>query len=245
MRKTFRFAAIGAVVILLQPCIALAAHDMTCHHPTHTQASWNFVTLLPSGEMGIDPKTEEEELNLLVPGAGGATSTSCSDAGGRALPILPPPDSFSAIELVPGAGQPGRYWLFEPVSQAFLEAHIRLSAELPNFTQPDGRPLLTQYNETGLDFLLQAARDFETGESLSASGGEILTWPAATLREMPAAFDPDELFPPDPARFPLYSGMAQVADIASFTVVPEPASMALLAAGSGLLLLRRVRNHKS
>jgi hypothetical protein len=152
--------------------------------------------------------------------------------------VLLPQDSFSAIELVPGAGQPGRYWLFEPVSQAFLADHMGLLAELPNFTQPDGTPLLSQYNETGLAFLLQAAHDFETGESLSASGGEILAWPAVTLREMPAAFDVDELFPRDPSRFPLYSGMAQVADVAIYRVVPEPGALTLLLGGSVLFWRR-------
>jgi hypothetical protein len=232
MRNAISFIAILVVVILLQSRPALADHDMTCHPSSPTIRDGASNTFL------IGEYLPGAELNLIVSGAGGATSTSCSDAGGRALPIVPPPD-FSAIEHVPGTGQAGRYWFFEPVSQVFLENHIGLSAELPNFTKPDGTPLLAQYNETGLDFLLQAARDFETGESLSVSGGEILAWPAVTLREIPADFDLAELFPPDPARFPPYSGMAQVADIARIAVVPEPASATMLVALVGLLMLRR------
>jgi hypothetical protein len=175
-----------------------------------------------------------EELNLIVPGAGGATSTSCSGAGGEPQPVLLvlPDSSFSAVEHIPGTGETGLYWLFEPVSRAFLADHTGLSAQLPNFTKPDGSPLLAQYSETGLDFLLQMARDFDTGESLSVSGGQIFAWPAVTLRQMPADFDLDQLFPPDPARFPLYSGVAQVADIAHIRVVPEPASWLLLLGGA-------------
>jgi hypothetical protein len=220
MRHTIILVAF-AIVILLPPRIALADHDMTCHAGTSSLRTLvSTQALLP----------DSGKLNLIVPGAGGATSTSCSSAGGEPLPVLLvlPIEDFSAFEHIPGTGEAGRYWFFEPVSQAFLDDHIGLSAELPNFTQPDGTPLLAQYNETGLDFLLQAARDFDTGESLSASGGQIFAWPAVTLREMPAAFDLDELFPPDPARFPLYSGLAQVADIAIYTVVPEPASSLLL-----------------
>ena len=225
MRKTFCFVAICAVAILLQSSPTLADHDMTCHPSSPTIRDGASNTFF------IGEYLPGAELNLIVPGAGGATSTSCSSAGGEPLPVLlvlPPNEDFSAIEHIPGTGEAGRYWLFEPVSQAFLDDHIGLSAELPNFTQPDGAPLLAQYNETGLDFLLQAARDFDTGESLSASGGQILAWPAATLREMPTAFDLDELFPPAPARFPLYSGVAQVADVAIYTVVPEPTSSLML-----------------
>jgi hypothetical protein len=134
-----------------------------------------------------------EVLNLIVPGATGATSTSCSSAGGDDIDVALPPDAFSAIEHVPGTDQAGRFWLFEPISPSFLDAHIGLSAELPNFTKPNGTPLLAQYNENGLGFVLEAARDFNTGESLSVSGGQILTWPAVTLREMPADFGLDEL----------------------------------------------------
>jgi hypothetical protein len=225
MRNAISFVVICAAVILLQPRSTLAAHDLTCHPPTLNRG--RGFAFIATHDLGPG-----EELNLIVPDVGGATSTSCSSAGGGAVPVVLPADLFSAIELVAGPGQPGRYWLFEPVSQAFLDDHIGLSAELPNFTKPDGTPLLTQYNETGLDFLLQAARDFDTGESLSASGGQILAWPAATLREMPAAFDLNELFPPDPSRFLLYSGMAQVADIARISVVPEPASWLLLLGGA-------------
>jgi hypothetical protein len=231
MRNAISCVAICGVVILLQPRTTLADHDMTCHPPpppSSFSGAPHILFILPG-----------EELNLIVPGAGGATSTSCSSAGGDTLPVVPPPDSFSAIEHVPGTGQAGRYWFFEPVSQAFLDDHVGLSAELPNFTQPDGTPLLTQYNETGLDFLLQAARNFETGESLSASGGQILAWPAATLREMPADFDLDELFPPDPARFPLYTGLAQVADVARISVVPEPGTLVLLCIGALGIAARR------
>ena len=193
------------------------------------------------------PWAPGEELNLIVPGVGGATSTSCNSAGGDTLPVVLPLDAFSAVEHIPGTGEPGRYWLFDPVSEAFLDDHIGLSAELPNFTKSDGTPLLTQYNESGLDFLLQDARDFETGEALSISGGEILAWPAVTLREMPADFDLDELFPPEAARFPLYTGpmtsggsvsstLAQAADIARIAVVPEPASWRLLLVGGAMAI---------
>jgi hypothetical protein len=225
MRNAMSVVVICAAVILLQPRSTLAAHDLTCHPPTSNPGRGFAFIANNAGGPG-------EELNLIVPGAGGATSTSCSGASGDTLPVVLPADLFSAIELVAGPGQPGRYWLFEPVSQAFLDDHIGLSAELPNFTKPDGTPLLAQYNESGLDFLLQAARDFDTGESLSASGGQIFAWPAATLREMPAAFNLDELFPPDPARFPLYSGLSQVADVAAYAVVPEPASWLLLLCGA-------------
>jgi hypothetical protein len=232
MHRATSLVAISAIVTLLQPRATLADHDMICHGGVVGQIEIDEV-LLNWGDTLMP-----EELNLIVPGAGGATSTSCISAGGGTLPVRLPADSFSAIELIPGAGQPGRYSLFEPVSQAFREEHVGLSAELPNFTRPDGTPLLTQYNETGLDFLLQAARDFETGESLSASGGEILAWPAVTLREMPVTFDHNELFPPDPSRFPLYSGVGQVADVALVTVVPEPGGLTLLLGGSVLLWLR-------
>lgn len=231
MRKTLCFVTICAVAILPQPRATLADHDMTCHpkgpgsRPLDLKASSLFG--LSNLAFGVG-----EELNLIVPGAGGATSTSCSSAGGDTLPVVLPPGSFSAIELIPGAGQAGRYWLFEPTSQAFLEAHLGLSAELPNFRRQDGIPLLAQYNETGLDFLLQTARDFDEGETLSVSGGQVLAWPAVTLREMPADFDLDELFPPDPARFPLYSGVAQVADVAIYTFVPEPGTLVLLCIGA-------------
>ena len=235
MRHTMSFVAICAAAILLQPRTTLADHDMTCHPPTPNPGRGFAFIINNAGGPG-------EELNLIVPGGGGATSTSCNDAGGDAIDVSLPLDSFSAIEHVPATGQAGRYWFFEPVSQAFLENHIGLSAELPNFTKPDGTPLLAQYNETGLDFLLQAARDFETGESLSVSGGEILAWPAVTVREMPAAFDLNELFPPDPARFPLYSGLAQVADIAIYTVIPEPATLALVWMAMLLLPFSRKRS---
>jgi hypothetical protein len=49
---------------------------------------------------------------------------------------------------------------------------------------------------------------------------------------MPADFDLIELFPPEAARFPLYSGVAQVADIVRIAVVPEPASWLLLVGGA-------------
>jgi hypothetical protein len=202
MQKTFCVVAILIVVIVLRPRTTLADHDMTCHPPTGTGG-------LSLPKLFAKFRPSFLNLKLIMPGADGATCTSCSGAGGEPLPVLLPPNSFSALELVPGAGEAGRYCYFEPVSQAFLDAHVCQSAELPNFTTPDGTPLLAQYNETGLDFLLQAARYFETGETLSVSGGQILAWPAVTLREMPTDFELDELFPPDPGRFPLYSGTAQ------------------------------------
>jgi hypothetical protein len=234
MRKAVLVGAICCVVIQLSARVTLADHDMTCHPPDPLPPPPPGCTELTGWCGGykfaspVYPEAVGSELNLISHGAGGATSTSCSSAGGDTLPVALPPDYFAAVEQIPGAGQPGRYWLFEPVSPAFLEGHSGLSADLPNFTTPDGTPLLAQYNETGLDFLLQSARDFERGESLSASGGQILAWPAVTLREMPVDFDLSELFPPGPARFPLYSGVAQVADVAIYTVVPEPASPLLL-----------------
>jgi hypothetical protein len=240
MRHAISFVAICAVVILLQARTALADHDMTCHPSppsSYPSSRYQTVSIFNGGVQS------GQEINLIMPGAGGATSSSCSSAGGDDIDVALPPDDFSAIEHILGAGQDGHYWLFDPVSQAFLDGQIGLSAELPNFTRPDGTPLLAQYSETGLVFLLQAARDFETGESLSASGGQILAWPAATLREIPAAFDLDELFPPDPSRFPLYSGVAQVADVAIFAVAPEPASARMLVALVGLLLLMRRRSN--
>jgi hypothetical protein len=233
MRPTILLVAI-ATMTGLHYRTANADHDMTCHETPSHQQEWSltFETIQRILSVG-------EELNLIVPGAGGATSTSCSGASGDTLPVVLPADSFSAIEHIPGAGQAGRYALFEPVSQAFLKAHLGLSAELPNFTRPDGTPLLTQYNEAGLDFLLQAAREIEEGESLSVSGGQIFAWPAVTLREMPGDFDLDQLFPPDPGRFPLYSGVALVADIATLAVVPEPATATLGLIGLSLLIRRR------
>ena len=228
MHKIFCFIAIWAVVILLPPGTTLADHDMTCHPGGGSGLSFGIRTFI----LRKDPVSPGGELNLIVADVGGATSTSCSSAGGDTLPVVLPPDSISAVEHIPGTGESGRYWYFEPVSQPFPDDHVGLSAELPNFTTPDGTPLLTQYNETGLDFVLQAARDFDTGESLSVSGGQILTWPAVTLREMPADFDLDDLFTPDSARFPLYTGLAQVADVAIYTVVPEPASWLLLLGGA-------------
>jgi hypothetical protein len=228
------FLVAFAMVIVLPLRTARADHDMTCHETPPVQQEWSltFETIQRILSVG-------EELNLIMPGAGGATSTSCSSAGGDALPVVLPADLVSAVEHIPGAGQAGHYWHFAPVSQAFLEAHLGQSAELPNFTTPDGTPLLAQYSETDLDFLLQLARDFQTGETLSVSGGQIFAWPAVTLREMPGDFDLDELFPPDPGRFPLYSGLAQVADIARISVVPEPASWLLLLGGATAIAGRR------
>jgi hypothetical protein len=180
-----------------------------------------------------------EELNLIAPDVGGATSTSCSSSGGDTLLVVPPTDSFSAVEHVPGTGQAGRYWLFDPVSQAFLDAHIGLSAELPNFTKPDGTPLLTQYRETDFDFVLQTARTFTPGEVFSVSSGVIAGWQGAMLLEMPASFTLDELLTADPSWFPPYSGIAQVADIARIRVVPEPASWLLLVDGAMAMAGRR------
>jgi hypothetical protein len=210
---------------------------MTCHEtPSRTQ-EWSLTFEQIQRILSVG----EEQLNLIMPGVGGATSTSCSSASGDALPVVLPADSFSAIEHIPGAGQAGRFWHFAPVSEAFFENHIGQSAELPNFTTPDGTPLLTQYNEAGLDFLLQAVREFEEGESLSVSGGQIFAWPAVTLREMPGDFDLDQLFPPDPSRFPLYTGLAQVADVALYAVVPEPGTQLLLSIGGLVVAVRRIR----
>jgi hypothetical protein len=235
MPKIHSFIAICAVVILVQPDPALADHDMTCHPSPvdYPSSRYQYVSIFNGGV------SSGQEINLIVPGTGGATSSSCSDAGGDDIDVALPPDAFSAIEHVPGTGEAGRFWLFEPISQLFLDAHIGLSAELPNFIKPDGTPLLAQYNESGLDFLLQMARDFETGESLAVSDGQIFAWPAILLREVPTDFELDELFPPDPGRFPLYSGVALVADVAIYAVVPEQASATMLVAPIGLLMLPR------
>jgi uncharacterized protein (TIGR03382 family) len=56
---------------------------------------------------------------------------------------------------------------------------------------------------------------------------------------MPGDFDLDQLFPPDAARFPMYSGAALVADVALYTVVPEPATATLGLIGLSLLIRRR------
>jgi hypothetical protein len=234
MCKRFCFITIYAVVILLQAGIVLADHDMTCHPSSGGNFARKSVSLVMYNIQSVG-----EELNLIVPGAGGATSSSCSSAGGDTLPVVLLPDSISAIEHVRVEPRSALFSTLTNVNEAFLDDHVGLSAELPNFIKPNGTPLLAQYSETGLVFLLQAARDFETGESLSASGGQIFAWPAVTLREMPADFDLDELFPPDPARFPLYTGPAQVADVAIYTVVPEPASWLLLLGGAMAIAGRR------
>jgi hypothetical protein len=228
LRNAISLIAICAAVILLQPCSTLAAHDMTCHPPTLNPGRGFAFIANNAGGPG-------EELNLIVPGFGGATSTSCSGASGDSLPVVLPPDSFSAVEHVRGAGQAGRYWFFGPVSRAFFDAHIGLSAELPNFTMLDGTPLLTQYRETELAFVLNLARTFTPGEGLSVSSGAIAGWQGAMLREMPASFTLDELLAADPSRFPAYTGTAEVADIARIEVVqlvPEPTSWLLLIGGA-------------
>ena len=232
MRHAMSFVAICAVVILLQPRTVLADHDLTCHPPTSNPGRGFAFIANNAGGPG-------EELNLIVPGAGGATSTSCGSAGGDTLPVIPPPDSISAVEHIPGTGQPGRYWFFGPVSQAFLDAHLGLSAELPNFTKVDGTPLLTQYRETELAFVLSLARTFAPGEVFSVSSGIIGAWQGAMLLEMPALFTLDELLAADSSRFPAYTGAAQVADIATIRVVPEPASATMLVGLVDLLMLRR------
>jgi hypothetical protein len=224
MRNAISCVAICGVVILLQPRTTLADHDMTCHPPpppSSFSGAPHILFILPG-----------EELNLIVPGAGGATSTSCSSAGGDTLPVVPPPDSFSAIEHVPGTGQAGRYWFFEPVSQAFLDARIGQSGDLPNFIKPDGTPLLTQYRETELAFVLSLARTFTPDEVFSVSSGVIAGWQGAMVLEMPASFTLDELLAADPSRFPAYTGPAQVADIARIAVVPESVGFLLLFLGA-------------
>ena len=225
MRQTLCFIAICVIAILLQPRTTLADHDATCHPTTTRDQTVSIYSSNPVDGPG-------EELNLIVPGVGGATSTSCSDAGGGTFPIVLPLDSFSAVEHVPGTGQAGRYWFFEPVSQAFLDARIGQSGDLPNFIKPDGTPLLTQYRETELAFVLSLARTFTPDEVFSVSSGVIAGWQGAMVLEMPASFTLDELLAADPSRFPAYTGPAQVADIARIAVVPEPVGFLLLFLGA-------------
>lgn len=236
VRQTLCFVAICAIVILLQSRNALAFHDMTCHPPPPPGGS--APPIIPTGPVVVPPGPlppfylPNEELNLILPGAGGASSASCSGVGGDIFPVALPPDSLSAIEHVPGTGEPGLYWLFGPFSQAFFNARVGLSAELPNFTKPDGTPLLTQYRETELAFVLSLARTFIPDEPFSGSSGVIAGWQGAMLLEMPASFTLDELLAADPSRFPAYTGPAQVADIARIAVVPEPVSLLLLFLGA-------------
>jgi hypothetical protein len=231
MRLAVYILAIGIVLTLLQSRPALAYHDLTCHPPPPPSGGGGGGDSFFDITYRID--FSDEELNLIVPGTSGATSSSCSSAGGDPIEVALPPDDISALEHVPGTGQDGRYWLFEPVvSEGFLDPHIGQSADLPNFTKPDGTPLLTQYKETNYDFLLSTARRFTPRETFSVSAGEIGGWPGATLLEMPPSFTLDELLAADPSRFPLYSGMAQVADIARISVVPEPGTLVLLSIGA-------------
>jgi hypothetical protein len=238
MHKIFCFIAICAVVILLPPGTTLADHDMTCHPGGGSGLSFGIRTFI----LRKDPVSPGGELNLIVADVGGATSTSCSSAGGETLPVVLPPDSISAVEHIPGTGESDRYWYFEPVSQPFLDDHVGLSAELPNFTTPDGTPLLTQYRETELAFALSLARAFTPGEVFSVSSGVIAGWQGAMLLEMPSSFTLDELLAAEPSRFPAYTGVAQVADIARIEVaqfVPEPGTAVLFCIGALGIAARR------
>jgi hypothetical protein len=114
-----------AVVMLVQSSTTLASHDLTCHPPPPPTIGFIF---------GPDDLCADV-LNLILTSAGGATSTSCSDASGNIEPFGLPSDVVSAVESAFDSGQSSGYWLFLPVSQAFLEDHIGLSAELPNFTR--------------------------------------------------------------------------------------------------------------
>jgi hypothetical protein len=227
---------VALAIVLPQLRIAFADHDMTCH-PTTSGAFDISVTKW----VDIGSTFPPAELNLIVPGPGGATSTSCSSADGDALPVVLPANSFSAIELFPDAGQAGRYWLVGPTSQTFLATHLGLSAELPNFTTPDGTSLLALYRETELAFVLNLARTFTPGEVFTVSSGAIAGWQGAILLEMPTSFTLDELLAADPSRFPAYSGPAVVADIGTFRIVPEPTSVALLVLAGLRLWNRRTR----
>lgn len=233
MRYSMYFVAICAVVILLQARTAIAYHDLTCHPPPPPHGGGDnffdiFVDLAPA-----------EGLNLIVPGVGGATSSSCGDAGGGHIEVALPPDSVSAVEHISSTGRVGRFWLFESVSRSFRDARLGMSSELPNFTKSDGTPLLTQYNESNLDFLLSTARTFTPGEEFAVSSGEIVTWSGATLLELPASFTLDELLAADPSRFAAYTGLAAVAKVATIKVIPEPTACTLALVALGLTIRRR------
>lgn len=234
MRHGIHFALIIGV-FLVHHNSTLAYHDNTCHPappPTYQDyVDWGYVP----------PALGLINLILVDPGTGQATSASCSASGDDHVDVAVPPDALSAIEHVPGAGQPGRFWLFEPTSQSFRDARVGLSAEVPNFTKPDGTPLLTQYNETNLDFLLSVARTFIPGETFTVSAGEIGGWPGATLREMPPSFTLDELLAADPSLFRPYGGPAEVADISTIRVIPEPTAFVLLLLGITPAVVRRHR----
>jgi hypothetical protein len=144
------------------------------------------------------------------------------DDGLIASPIVP--DTAAGNKPADG----GYFWFFEPSSAGFFEEHRGSTADLPAFQKPDGTPLLVQYRETDLGFILGLPRVFADGEVLSVRGGIADGWPGATIMEMPATFPPEELFARDPARFPLYTGDAVVADVALMRVIPEPATVVLL-----------------
>lgn len=233
MRQVFCFVAICAVMFVWQPPAVMADHDMTCHPPPPPPPSGGG----KGGNVEFEWKVEEGEsigpgegINLIQAGTGGAMSSSCGDAGGGSFPILLFADTDAAIEHVPATtnGEQASIWFLDMPGQAFIDDHIGLSAELPNFVKPDGSPLLAQYNETDLDFVLQAARDFSKGEILSVSGGVSSLWPAVKLLDTPGTYAANDLFPPDPSLFPAYTGDAVVADIATISFVPEPSTTVLV-----------------
>jgi hypothetical protein len=164
---------------------------------------------------------------------GNAVITPFGDADGDGLIALPIPPETAAGVAESGTGY---FWFFDPTSAASVAPLVGLAADSPLLTKPDGTPLLVQYRESDFDFVLRLARGFAIGEVVSVTDGTVDGWPGPMIHEMPTTFALEELFTRDPTRFPLYSGDAVVADVAYLSVVPEPASVKLLAV-VGLLAL--------
>jgi hypothetical protein len=137
------------------------------------------------------------------------------------------------------------YWAIGPLGESSL-APAGIVADLPTFTEPDGAPLIAQYNQSDLDFLLRTARPFTSGEILTASGGAIPGWAGATILELPASFSLEDLLTRPAGMFAPYTGAVHVVDVAEVHAVPEPGTLALLilamtTVAGGRLLRRRAR----
>ena len=224
-----------AAACLWQPRRAFGTHKLPRPRPQCLPPG--STTPRPCLTLSNVDSSETFDLTTLD-GTGNAVVTPFGDDDGDGQIALPIPPGSAAGVAENGTGY---FWFFEPTRTAVLAPLVGLAADSPFLTKPDGTPLLVQYRESDYDFVLRLARGFAIGEVLPVTDGTVGGWPGPIVYEMPTSFALEELFTRDPARFPLYTGDAVVADVAYLSVVPEPASLKLLAAIAWMALVVRWR----